>query len=207
MLDRELEESVLHHIMIVWGGKMVMDLDVWEFARKKGLEKILEYQIECPMCGRKMTVEEYIYDMPNVGKVLLSGGKCEVCGYKHNDVRLAEPKTPRKIVFRVEKPGDENTLVIRASSASIVIPELGIEIKPGPAAKGYITTIEGIIIDVLEKTEFLCSSEGAPKSECEKKINELKAARDGAIPYTLIIVDPEGVSAIVSPRAKIEKLE
>ncbi len=170
------------------------------------MEKILEYEIKCPLCRNTMVVEEYLYNMPLVGKVLIASGRCRVCGYRFSDVRLAEPREPRRIVYRVEKPGDENTLVIRASTASIKIPELGVEITPGPVAHGYITTVEGIIIDVLEKTEFLCSTSDAPRDKCRKKIRELEAARNVEKPFTLIIEDPDGVSAILSPKACIEPL-
>mgnify|MGYP000129572320 CR=1 FL=1 len=169
----------------------------------KDLEKILEYEIDCPSCRRKMRIEEYLYDMPMVGKVLIASGTCSYCGYKFSDVRLAEPRKPRKIVYDVKKPGDENALVIRASTASIKIPELGVEITPGPASRGYITTIEGIILDVIEKTKFLCSSPDAPKENCERKIRELEKARNVAKPFTIIIIDPEGVSAIISKKAQI----
>jgi len=169
----------------------------------KDLEKILEYEIECPTCRTRMMIEEYLYEMPLVGKVLIASGTCNYCGYRFSDVRLAEPREPRKIVYNVEKPGDENALVIRASTASIKIPELGVEITPGPASRGYITTIEGIILDVIEKTKFLCSSPDAPKKTCDEKIKELEDARNVAKPFTIIIIDPEGVSAIISDRAKI----
>ena len=169
----------------------------------KDLEKILEYEIECPTCRMRMMVEEYLYEMPLVGKVLIASGTCNYCGYRFSDVRLAEPREPRKIVYNVEKPGDENALVIRASTASIKIPELGVEITPGPASRGYITTIEGIILDVIEKTKFLCSSPDAPKKTCDEKIKELEDARNVAKPFTIIIIDPEGVSAIISDRVKI----
>ena len=169
----------------------------------KELEKILEYEIDCPMCKRKMNIEEYLYEMPMVGKVLIASGTCNYCGYKFSDVRLAEPREPRKILYSVEKPGDENAVVIRASTASIKIPELGVEITPGPAARGYITTVEGIILDIIEKTKFLCSSPDAPKENCDKKLRELEEARNVAKPFTLIIIDPEGVSAILSDKARI----
>jgi len=151
----------------------------------------------------RMMVEEYLYEMPLVGKVLIASGTCNYCGYRFSDVRLAEPREPRKIVYNVEKPGDENALVIRASTASIKIPELGVEITPGPASRGYITTIEGIILDVIEKTKFLCSSPDAPKKTCDEKIKELEDARNVAKPFTIIIIDPDGVSAVISDRVKI----
>ncbi len=170
------------------------------------VKKILEYTIKCPICGSEMKIEEHLYNMPLVGNVIISSGRCPVCGYKWSDVRLAESKGPRKIIYVVEKPGDENALIIRASTASIKIPELGVEIKPGPAALGYITTIEGLILDILEKTEFLCSEKDAPIKECMEKLELLRKARDGGIKYTIIIIDPEGVSAILSDKAREEQL-
>ncbi|WFO75086.1 ZPR1 zinc finger domain-containing protein [Desulfurococcaceae archaeon MEX13E-LK6-19] len=168
------------------------------------LEKILEYEIECPMCRTQMKVEEYLYNMPMVGKVLIASGRCRECGYRFNDVRLAEPRGPRRIIYRVEQPGDENALVIRASTASIRIPELGIEITPGPASTGYITTVEGILMDVLEKVEFLCSTGEASKEKCEEVKKAIREAMDARKKFTLIIEDPEGVSAILSDKAVIE---
>ncbi|ADI31549.1 ZPR1 zinc finger domain-containing protein [Staphylothermus hellenicus] len=169
-------------------------------------KKILEYTVKCPVCGSEMKVEEYLYDMPLVGKVIISSGRCQRCGYKWSDARLAESRGPRKIIYRVEKPGDENALVIRASTASIIIPELGVEIKPGPAALGYITTVEGLIMDIIEKTEFICSEPDAPLDECKKKLDQLRKARDGLIKYTIIIIDPGGVSTIVSDKKREEPL-
>lgn len=170
------------------------------------IEKILEYKIKCPVCNTNLCVEEFLYDMPLAGKVILSSGRCRRCGYRWSDVRLAEPRGPRKIVYKVDKPGDENAIVVRASTAAIAIPELGIEIKPGPAALGFITTIEGLIMDIIGKTKFLCSEPDAPLNECRKKLELLNKARDGLVKYTVILIDPEGVSAIVSEKAFEEPL-
>ncbi|RLG90919.1 MAG: hypothetical protein DRO16_01320 [Thermoprotei archaeon] len=171
------------------------------------IQKILEYNVKCPICGREFKVEEHLYNMPLVGKVIISSGRCDHCGYKWSDVRLAESKGPRKIVYTVEKPGDENAILIRSSTAAIIIPELGVEIYPGPAAMGFITTIEGLIMDIIEKTEFLCSEPDAPEKECIEKLDLLRKARDGHIKYTIMLLDPEGVSAIISDKAVIMPLE
>ena len=171
------------------------------------IQKILEYNVNCPICGREFKVEEHLYNMPLVGKVIISSGRCSNCGYKWSDVRLAESKGPRKIAYTVEKPGDENAILIKSSTSAIVIPELGVEIYPGPAAVGYITTIEGLIIDIIEKTEFLCSEPDAPEKECKEKLELLKKARDGEIKYIVMLLDPEGVSAIISDKATIMPLE
>ncbi|MCD6488496.1 MAG: ZPR1 zinc finger domain-containing protein [Desulfurococcales archaeon] len=188
--------------LIAWVNYCLKEIPI----ESRLLQKILGYEITCPICRHNMVVEEFLYELPLVGKVLIASGTCKNCGYRYVDVRLAEPREPRRIIYRVEKPGDENTVLIRASTAGILIPDVGVEIIPGPAARGYITTIEGLILDIIEKTEFLCSSPDADKEKCKEKLEELEAARDARKQYTVIIVDPEGVSAILSEKAKIEKL-
>ena len=166
------------------------------------MEKVLEYEMECPICRTKFMVSEYLYEAPYVGKLIISSGVCPKCGYKWSDVRLAESKGPRKIVYRVEKPDDLNALVVRASTATVRIPELGAEIIPGYAAQGYITTVEGLVMDILEKTKFLCESGEASREECEKKIRELEKAVRGEIEFTVEIIDPMGTSMISSGKAR-----
>ena len=166
------------------------------------MEKILDYEMNCPACGSKFMVSEYLYDAPYVGKLVISSGVCPKCGYKWSDVRLAESKGPRKIVYRVEKPDDLNALVVRASTATVRIPEIGAEIVPGYAAQGYITTVEGLVMDIYEKTKFLCESGEVPKEKCKEKLRELKRAVNGEISFTVEIIDPMGVSLIASSKAK-----
>ncbi len=172
-----------------------------------GPAKMLEYTMKCPVCGGDMVVEEYLYDMPGVGKVILTSGRCTRCGYRYTDVGLAESRGPRKIIYRVEKPDDVNALVIRAASATVRVPELGLEIKPGPAARGYITTVEGIMTDFIEKLDFMCSEPDAPREKCVEKRRELEQARDGAIRYTVELIDPMGVSYIQSRKTIVKKMD
>jgi len=168
-------------------------------------QKISEMVIECPVCREKsLKIEDYIYSIPIVGKVILTSGKCSTCGYKFNDVRLAEAGKPRKLVLKVERPEDLNALVVRASSASILIPELDLSMIPGPASEGYITTVEGILERFLEAVDTACADSKADKTACEKARNMIKEAIQGKWKFTLVIVDPEGVSAIVSDKARKE---
>ena len=170
-------------------------------------KKIGEYTVRCPACGREtLKVEEYIYEMPMLGKVILSTGRCSSCGYRFSDARLAEAREPGKIVYRVERPEDLNALVVVSSSASILIPELGLESKPGPAAQGYITTVEGILERFLEALEAACRAPDRDEKACREAREKIEGAKEGRIPFTLVIVDPEGVSAVASEKARREKV-
>jgi len=158
------------------------------------LRKVAEDVVRCPICGKKsMTIKIFLYDMPFFGKVVLESGKCSKCGFKWSDVGLLETTKPKRIIVKVKKPKDLNALVIKAAPATVRIPELGIEIFPGPAAPGYITTVEGVLQRVIDHAPSECLNESNP---CYKKIEAIKEAMDGNIPFTLIIEDPSGRSAV-----------
>lgn len=169
---------------------------------------IVRHKLQCPACRREaLEVSEHVYDMPNVGRVLIHVSKCALCGYKFSDVRLAEPAEPAKIIMRVESPEDLNVLVVKASSARVLIPELRVDIKPGPAAQGYITTIEGLLHRIREILEFACSTGEADEEVCSERLKLLRDFMDARSPFTMVILDPEGVSKVVSGKAVRSRLE
>ncbi|WP_317896452.1 ZPR1 zinc finger domain-containing protein [Pyrofollis japonicus] len=171
------------------------------------LVKLGEAVVTCPICGSKsLRITDYLYDLPLVGKIILTTGKCEKCGYKYNDVRLAEAKPPQRIILKVEDEDDLNALVVRASSASIIIPEKGLEMHPGPASQGFITTVEGLLERFREAIELACKDPEASKEKCNELLEWIKRAKEGQEDFTVIIEDPEGVSTIVSPKARTEPL-
>ncbi len=158
----------------------------------------------CLNCGEKsFRVRLYIYDVPYFGKVLLEVGICDKCGFRRSDVSVLEVSKPVRIVVHVDSDAELNALVIKSSTASIYIPELGIEITPGPAAPGYITTVEGILHRVLDHIPAECFDESNP---CNRKVKEIIDAIDGKVRFTLIIEDPFGRSDVKGEAsAKIEK--
>ena len=169
--------------------------------------KLAEARIKCPACGREtLRITDYLYEIPHVGKVVLTTGKCDYCGYKFTDVRLAEAREPSRIVVPIEGKDDINALVVRASTATIRIPELGLEMKPGPAAEGFITTVEGVLARFLDALKIACSDPSADRKACEEKEREIREAMEGKRRFTLIVEDPEGVSTVVSAKARIEPL-
>ncbi len=157
------------------------------------LRMIAEDVVKCPICGEKsMGIKIFLYDMPYFGKVMLESGKCSKCGFRWSDVGLLETTRPKRIIVKVKRPKDLNALVIKAAPATIKIPELGIEIFPGPAAPGYITTVEGVLQRVMDHAPSECLDESNP---CYERIEVIRRAMDGNVTFTLIIEDPSGRSA------------
>ncbi len=168
--------------------------------------KIWDIRGKCPRCGSEYVISEYLYNVPLIGQVILSSGECKSCGYKYRDVRMAESHGPQRLTLYVETPEDLNSLVVRAATASIYIPELGISIEPGPASRGYISTVEGILDRVLKVMVALKDDEEVDREKWEYAKNEIEKAKRGESTFTLIIEDPEGVSRIISDKAAKERL-
>lgn len=171
-------------------------------------EKVFELDVKCPLCGGSAKLLDYKYNIPYYGDILISTFKCSECGFVHRDVFTLSGGSPRKIIYRVEKPGDENALVIRSSFCKIDIPELGLTIEPSAYSQGYITTIEGIIqdfIDILQN--LLCKESDVDLNKCRELSVVLEKARNAEIPYTVIIYDYLGTSDIVSNKTIYEELK
>ncbi|ADV65255.1 ZPR1 zinc finger domain-containing protein [Desulfurococcus mucosus] len=168
--------------------------------------KFNEYTGKCPVCGGEMLYAEYVYRIPYYGVILMTVGECRSCGYKHRDVGLLERREPRRIIYRVEKPGDERALLVRSAGSRLLIPELGLSIEPGPFSQGFITTVEGVIEDFAEKTRFLCEEGEAKESECSLILGKLERAMKGLISYTVIIEDETGLSDVISEKTIYERL-
>ncbi len=158
------------------------------------LRMIAENVVKCPICGKEsMSVKIFLYDVPYFGRVVLESGKCSKCGFRWSDVGMLEAARPKRIIVKVKEPKDLNALVIKAAPATVKIPELGIEIFPGPAAPGYITTIEGVLQRVIDHAPSECLDESNP---CYEKIGIIRRAMNGDAMFTLIIEDPSGRSAV-----------
>ncbi len=171
-----------------------------------------EKELTCPVCGREgLELKEVPYDVPGFGKMLFIVMNCPACGFKHRDILSLEFHEPTRYEFRVEGPEDLKVRVIRSSSATIRIPELGILVEPGPMAEAFISNVEGI----LERAERVVSmmarfsddpEERARASEVLARIWE---AREGRVKFTVIIDDPFGNSLIAPPdksRVKVRRL-
>lgn len=176
-----------------------------EGVESEKLRKLGEETIKCPVCGKKsLMVGIYLYEVPHFGQVILESGRCESCGFRWTDVTVAEAGKGKKLRLRVRGDRELRALVVKSSSASVIMPELGVEIRPGPASLGYITTVEGIVRKVLEHVPSECFSEG---SECYDVVKTLEDAADGKIEFTLILEDPLGRSGIKGDGVTVEEEE
>ena len=155
-------------------------------------------------------------DIPHFGEALQITILCTSCNFRHSDMQLFGQKEAVRYTFRGASEADLRVRVVRSASGTMRVPELGIEVEPGMASEAYVTNVEGILerfAGIVEVALNGLDSSGAPPEEVEEKtararglldrIEEMKEAREE---FTLILEDPMGNSAILSPSAKKEVL-
>lgn len=169
-------------------------------------EEINEMIIKCPACGIEGVAKSIMkeIEIPHFGKVLETTLLCPSCGFRHSDVIALEQNDPAKYVLEINK-NNLSIRVVRSQSATVIIPEVGVKVEPGPKSEGYVTNVEGVltrfedaVIKALNLFEDETSQENAKNTLAQ--IRELKKGNGTA---TLIILDPFGQSNIVSENAEV----
>lgn len=163
----------------------------------------------CPFCHKKnLTLTQEETDIPFFGKTFIFAMDCSNCKYHKSDVESAELKDPVKITFTIENQKDLNVRVVKSSSATIKIPQMRMDVRPGPASDGYVTNIEGILgrFEKILEEERDVSEEDDVKKHAKNLLKKLRKVKWGDIPLKIIIEDPSGNSAIISDKAVVEKL-
>lgn len=164
--------------------------------------------IPCPICKENSLNATFNpMNIPHFGEIMESTIRCESCGYHHSEVFALEEKGPTRYEMLVSMAEDMFVRVVRSSTATIELPELGVKITPGPEAEGFVSNVEGVlerIADVLITAKSWGDTEKTMKAdELLRRLDDIKM---GGEKVHLIIIDPAGNSAIISEKAKIQKI-
>ncbi len=163
--------------------------------------------ITCPVCKGEAKLTTAIYETPYFGKIIITTISCD-CGFKHADSFIAEIKEPTRMVIEISKD-TLFTKIVRSTSGTIRIPELGLALEPGPASQAFITNVEGILMrfeDIVEIAKRWNSDDAEKVERCENILSKLRAARNGEERLTLILEDPFGNSMIIGDDVFMEKM-
>ena len=162
----------------------------------------------CPLCHEELIINWQGDDIPYFGEVMHISSRCE-CGFRFTDTLILAQRDPVRYELKLECMGDLNSRVVRSTSGTIRIPELGIDVEPGSVSESYITNVEGVLDRILNvvMTATSWSVEEPEKYSLGLDIQQaLRDAMDGKKELTLIIEDPLGNSAIISEKAKCRQL-
>jgi len=162
------------------------------------------YAQHCPSCdNNSMLASQTEYEVEHFGAVLLSVAACQTCGYRHSDVIALTNREAISLTAKINSLDDLNMRVIKSGTATISIPEFGATITPGPYSEGYISNVEGLLAKIEDALTFMLSTaKGRRLKKGERMLKKMQIARDSKPRFTLIIKDPLGNSAIVSPNPR-----
>jgi zinc finger protein ZPR1 len=156
----------------------------------------------CPLCANALTFKFNTDEIPFFGEIMLVGASC-TCGFKYADTITLNEREAARYELEFDN-SDFTTRVIRSSSGTIQIPELGVTIEPGSASEAFVSNVEGVLCRVEEVIAMATkwSSNDPGKTELGNQLLEMiDSVRKGKDTMTLVIDDPFGNSAIISPRA------
>ena len=167
---------------------------------------------KCPVCLKNtLALTEDCVEIPYFGKVFVFSMTCEdkECNYHMSDVETEEKKDPTRYTIEINSEKDMNIRVVKSSNGSIKIPQLKMSMEPGVASIGFVTNIEGVL-DKFKKIiedERNTTEDDEVKDNAKKLLKKIWKVKLGEFPIKLIIEDETGNSAIISDKAKIEKLK
>jgi len=163
----------------------------------------------CPGCGNTSLVNTMeTLDVPYFPDLFSTVLTCENCGFRHVDFINTKMGRPLRHRLKISSPDDLSIRIVRSTSATIKVPELGTIIEPGPASEGFISNTEGVlnrIRDIIESAKLRAEDQKTQikADELLKKIDRIISGEESAY---LILEDPFGNSAIISKDAEEEEL-
>jgi len=170
--------------------------------------EIIEGEL-CPFCNNKtLTLMETVREIPFFGMCHIFSMDCSECKYHKADVEAEQQQDAVKYTLDVDSEDDMKIRVVKSSSANVKIPYVG-DILAGETSNGYITNVEGILNRIKQQVEHLrdAADDPADAKKAKNLLKKLTKIMWGQEKCKIIIEDPEGNSAIISPKAKREKLK
>lgn len=167
-----------------------------------------ETKICCPLCQTDLVMNWQRDNIPYFGEILYVSARCQ-CSFRFADTMILSSKEPMRYEMPVETSEDLDARVIRSTSGTIRIPEMGVTIEPGSVSESYVTNIEGVlqrIRDVLITASRWVQGDEEKSSRSEELLCMLEAVIQGKRKITVIVEDPLGNSAIISKKVKATKL-
>ncbi|MFX0107619.1 MAG: ZPR1 zinc finger domain-containing protein [Candidatus Hodarchaeota archaeon] len=166
--------------------------------------------VTCPACEEaELDVQSMLYSVPYFNELAMFTMKCPKCHFSHNDVFSAEQRPPSRWTLKVDDAALLRVRVVRSSSGTVRLPELGIDIEPGPAAESYISNVEGVLLRTRPIVDL--AARNADTSDEKERgyeiVEKIDKALNGNLTFSIVIEDPAGVSGILPDDLRLVKRE
>jgi len=175
----------------------------------KGLMREMKVVGTCPICGREdLVMRSLPLEIPHFGDALQTTVLCTQCAFRHADLILGETGPPTRYELSVSGQADLTARVARSSSGTLRIPELEVAVEPGLRGEAFVSNAEGVLRRVRDIVAFLSRSAETRtgRERAKNALRRLDDMIDGRAPFTLILEDPTGNSAILHEKARRRSL-
>ncbi|MDP2666221.1 MAG: ZPR1 zinc finger domain-containing protein [Candidatus Diapherotrites archaeon] len=161
----------------------------------------------CPQCGKGAKIVQLVEKVPHFGKMMIQTVICEHCGFRFSDVMSLEFNQPMGFEIIIKDEKGLSAKLIRNSSGTVEIPQIGFRMEPGMVSEGFYTNIEGLLERVEMVLDSFIRNGNAEEKNNARAVREIVTQfREGKTPFTVRVLDPDGGSAILGERVKKWKL-
>lgn len=165
-----------------------------------------EIESLCMGCYKDGVTKLLLTKIPHYKEVILMSFNCEHCGLSNNEIQSGGTVQEKglKLTATISTERDLSRQVVKSDYATLVIPEIELEIPP-KGQKGEITTVEGVLqrtIAGLEQDQVVrrhMDPEGA--KQIDDYIVRINDTLKLATHFTIQVDDPTGNSFIENPHA------
>ena len=162
----------------------------------------------CPICGNESSLKMMAHssEIPYFGEHTQITMSCNSCGWRVTDFIPAEGKKAGSWTLIVSSTEHISARVVRSSSCTVRIAELGLEVTPGSSSTGYISNVEGVLdrfasaIGTIRRQGDLENDEDT-KNKCDELLSKIDMVKSGELVVTLELLDPVGHSQILHEEA------
>jgi zinc finger protein len=160
----------------------------------------------CPLCCKELVTFWVPDDIPFFGEVMHITSLCN-CGFKYSDTLILAQHEPVHYELKISGRDDLDVRVVRSTSGTIRIPELGVDIEPGPASESFVSNIEGVLDRVEDILDMVTRWDEPEKTErAQELLCIIEKVKAGDFEITVIIEDPMGNSAIIATNVMRRRL-
>ena len=170
----------------------------------------MESRVEqsCPICGNENSLKMMAHssEIPYFGEHTQITMSCNSCGWRVTDFIPAEGKKAGLWTLIVSSTEHISSRVVRSSSCTVRIAELGLEVTPGSSSTGYISNVEGVLdrfasaIGTIRRQADVENDEDT-KTKCDELLSKIDMVKSGKLVVTLELLDPVGHSQILHEEA------
>ena len=130
---------------------------------------------------------------------------------ENTDFIPAEGKKPGSWTMKINTIEHMKVRVVRSSSCTVRIEEIGLEVEPGGNSSGYITNIEGVLNRFRDIVEMILRQAKRDNEEnvekCLLLLEKISEIKKGNKEIEIVLLDPMGHSQILHDDAISRELE